>query len=139
MEDFDRVLKNDPWFIGKHYLTIRPWQRNFKPSTANCSSVAVWARLPELPIEYYEESVLQSIGCDIGPVLKIDAQIATESRGRYARICVQINLNDPLIRAVRLDNFYQSVIYEGLHLLCFSCGHLGHRKGNCPYSIKEPT
>jgi hypothetical protein len=58
VEDFDRVLKNGPWFISEHYLTIRPWQPNFKPSTANCSSVAVWARLPELPIEYYEESVL---------------------------------------------------------------------------------
>uniref|UniRef100_A0A2N9IFC0 CCHC-type domain-containing protein n=1 Tax=Fagus sylvatica TaxID=28930 RepID=A0A2N9IFC0_FAGSY len=139
VEDFDRVLQNGPWFIGEHYLTIRPWQPNFKPSTANCSSVAVWARLPELPIEYYEESVLRSIGSAIGPVLKIDAQTATESRGRYARICVQVNLDNPLIRAVRLDKFYQSVIYEGLHLLCFSCGRLGHRKGNCPYSIKEPT
>jgi hypothetical protein len=71
--------------------------------------------------------------------LKIDAQTAIESRGKYARICVQVNLDDPLIQAMRLDNFYQSVIYESLYLLCFSCGRLGHRKGNCPYSIKEPT
>ncbi|GMY25937.1 hypothetical protein FCV25MIE_21179 [Fagus crenata] len=43
------------------------------------------------------------------------------------------------IANVKLSKNTKSVIYEGLHLLCFSCGRIGHRKGNCPYSIKEPT
>lgn len=59
--------------------------------------MAVWAHLPQLPIEYYEPSVLREIGQAVGPVLRIDAQTATESRGRYARICVQVNLDNPLI------------------------------------------
>ena len=77
IEDFDKVLRGGPWFIGDHYLTIRPWEPNFKPSTANCSSVVVWARLLELPIEYYELCVLKSIGSALGPVLRIDTQTAT--------------------------------------------------------------
>lgn len=28
--------------------------------------------------------------------------------------------------------------YEGISSLCFSCGHMGHRKEGCPYAIKEP-
>ena len=36
VEDFDNVLKGGPWFIGGHYLTIRAWEPNFKPSLASC-------------------------------------------------------------------------------------------------------
>lgn len=42
-EDLDRVLKEGPWFIGEHFLTIRPWVPNFKLSTTSVSSVAIWA------------------------------------------------------------------------------------------------
>ena len=33
----------------------------------------------------------------------------------------------------------QQVQYEGINLLCFTCGCIGHRKGNCPKFIREPT
>lgn len=56
-EDQDKVLRNGPWFIGEHFLSIRPWEPNFKPSTTNVSSIAVWIRLNELSIEYYEVEV----------------------------------------------------------------------------------
>jgi hypothetical protein len=137
VEDFDKVLRGGPWFIGNHYLSIRSWEPNFKPSVAVCSSVAVWARLPELPIEYYEANVLRHIGNAIGPVLRVDTQTASEARGRYARVCVQVDLDAPLTRAVRLGNLLQPVIYEGINTLCFSCGRLGHRKEYCPYLVRE--
>lgn len=57
-EDYERVLKDGPWFIGGHYLSIRNWEPNFKPSTASVSSIAMWVRLSELPIEYYEPLAL---------------------------------------------------------------------------------
>ena len=36
------------------FLAIRPWEPYFKTSEAKMSSVAVWVRLPELPIEFYD-------------------------------------------------------------------------------------
>ncbi|KAK9996644.1 hypothetical protein SO802_021330 [Lithocarpus litseifolius] len=89
-EDYNAVLEKGPWFIGEHFLSIRPWEPNFRPSTASVSSIAVWVRLNELPIEYYEAEVLKEIGRSIGNVLRIDTHTATEARGRYARICIQI-------------------------------------------------
>lgn len=61
-EDYERVLKDGPWFIGGHYLSVRKWEPNFKPAMASVSSIALWVRLPQLPIEYYEPSVLKDIG-----------------------------------------------------------------------------
>ena len=127
-DDYVRVLKDGPWFIGGHYLSIRKWEPNFKPATASVSSIAVWVHLPQLPIEYYEPSVLRDIGQAIGPVLRIDAHTATEARGRFAWLCVQIDFDKPLIKLIRIGSIKQSVQYEGINSLCFSCGRAGTRE-----------
>ena len=41
-EDMDAVLKNGSWFIGGHFLFIRPWEPFFKPASASVSSIAIW-------------------------------------------------------------------------------------------------
>nr|POE54099.1 hypothetical protein CFP56_73770 [Quercus suber]POE64412.1 hypothetical protein CFP56_12457 [Quercus suber] len=28
--DYDKVLRGDPWFIGEHFLAIKPWEPYFK-------------------------------------------------------------------------------------------------------------
>nr|POE75686.1 hypothetical protein CFP56_23235 [Quercus suber] len=81
-DDHSRVLKEGPWFMNGHYLSINGWEPNFRPEVASLSIVAVWVRLPALPIEYYKPSVLQDIGKAIGPVLRIDTHTASEARGR---------------------------------------------------------
>ena len=96
-EDHDTVLKKGPWFIREHFLSIRPWVSNFRPDTANIASVAVWVRLPKLPIEYYDAEALKEIEQAIGTVLCIDTHTASETRGHYARLCVQVDVNKPLV------------------------------------------
>ena len=61
-EDYDRVLKYGLWFVGGHYLSIRKWEPNFKPSIASVSLIVVWVQFPKLPIEYYEPLVLHDLG-----------------------------------------------------------------------------
>ena len=134
-EDVDNVLKKGPWFVGGHFLSIRPWEPNFRASSANVSSVALWIRLNELPIEYYNVEALQLIGGAIGNVLRIDTFTAFESRGRFARLCVQVDVGKPLATTVMIGKLEQPISYEGLHKLCFGCGRMGHKKANCPYVI----
>ncbi|XP_075658772.1 uncharacterized protein LOC142628589 [Castanea sativa] len=81
-DDLEKVIKRGPWFIGNHFLSLRPWEPFFKPSSTTMSSVAIWIRLNELPIELYETEVLKDIGEAIGKVLRIDSHIAMEARGR---------------------------------------------------------
>ena len=83
-----------------HYLAIMPWEPYFKASEAKLSFVAMWVRLPELLIEFYEDLVIKEMGSVIGPVLRIDSFTALETRGGYARLCVQINLDKPLITSI---------------------------------------
>lgn len=121
-EDYSRVLQEGPWFVGGHYLSMRNWEPNFKASTTFVSSVVVWVRLPELPMEYYEPSILRDISKAIGPVLRIDTHAAAETRARFARICIQVDLDKPLIKLVKIGGIEQPVLNEGINALCFSCG-----------------
>lgn len=132
-EDYDGVLDKGPWFIGENFLSVRPWEPNFKPSTADIAFIAIWVRINELPIEYYEPKILKQIGNAIGNVLRIDTYTAEEARGQYARFCVQVNVNKPLITSIIIGGREQEVVYKGIHKLCFSCCRVGHRKEQCLY------
>ena len=136
-DDYDKVLRGGPWFIGGHFLAIKPWEPYFKASKAKLTSVAVWVRLPELRIEFYDTFVLKEIGSVIGLVLRIDSYTAFETRGGYARLCVQIDLEKPLINSIRVGRLVQRVLYEGISSLCFCCGRVGHKQENCSYYVKQ--
>ena len=99
----------------------------------------MWIHLPELPIEYYKPSVLRELGQAIGPVLRVDTHTTTESRGRFDRICVQINFEKPLIKLIWTGDIKQLVLYKGIKALCFSCGRVGHKVQSCPYTTKAPV
>ena len=70
-------------------------------------------RFPELPIEFYDIKVLKEIGSAIGPMLRIDSYIATGSRGSYARLCIQIDLDKPLIKSIRIGRLVQLIFAVG--------------------------
>lgn len=102
---------------------------------ANVSSIAIWIRLNELPIEYYNAEALHLIGKAIGNVLRVDIHIAAEARGRFARLCVQVDVMKPLVTTIMIGKLEQSVSYEGIQKFCFDCERLGHKRENCPYLI----
>ena len=136
-EDVDSILKGGPWFIGQQFHAIIQWEPEFKASTATLSSVAIWIRFPKLPMEFYEPSDLKKIGRAIGPVLIIDSHTANWERGRFARLCVQVNLDKPLVRKIYIGKLEQCVLYEGINALCFSCGRIGHKLEACLYIVRE--
>ena len=104
---------------------------NFHLVTANVSSIAVWIRLNELLIEYYHAEALHQIDKTIGNVLRVDTHTASETRGRFARLCVQVDVNKPLAIAILIGKFKQPICYEGIHKLCFVCGRMGHTQEFC--------
>lgn len=71
-------------------------------------------------------------------MLKIDRATFMAIRGKFARICIEIDLTQPPISKFRLKRRVNRVEYEGLHLVCFWCSTYGHHSEICPYDpIKE--
>ena len=116
-DDLDVVLKEGPQFVGQQFLAIRKWELEFKAEEASLSSVVVWIRLPGLPIEFHEPTILKKIGRAIGPVLRIDSYTANGVKGRFARLCIQVDIEHPLINTVKIGKMVQPVQYEGINML----------------------
>lgn len=51
--------------------------------------------------------------------------------------CVQVNIDKPLINSVMIGKMVQQVQYEGINMLYFARGSLGHRKGYCLALIRN--
>lgn len=140
-EDLKKVFDGGPWVILGHYLVVQRWQPEFVPSDIHIRRVAVWVRVPGLPIEYYDHQILWRIGNCLGSFVKVDSvmlrkrsmedEYATE-RAKFARMCVEVDLRKVLIPSFELNGVVYRVEYEGLHLVCFDCGCYGHRQDSCP-------
>ncbi|KAL0015662.1 hypothetical protein SO802_002731 [Lithocarpus litseifolius] len=101
-----------------------------------CIALAVWVHLPELPIEYYKPLVLQDLGKAIGPILIIDTHTAPEAHGRFARLCVQVNFDKPLVKLLKVGGVKQLVQYEGISALFFFCGRIRHKVEGCLFTTR---
>lgn len=120
-----------------HYLTVHPWTPSFDFLNTVLDRVTVWIRLPGLAIHLYDKKFLQKLGQLVGTVIKIDSNTASSTRGRFARIAVSIILDKPLVSQFELEGKVQKVEYEGLPVICFTCGRYGHNSNGCKVSGTE--
>ncbi|KAJ1420510.1 hypothetical protein SESBI_14254 [Sesbania bispinosa] len=54
--DYDMVFQGGPWMIIRHYLVVQRWKPCFFPLEDELKRVAVWVRIPGLPLAYWELS-----------------------------------------------------------------------------------
>ncbi|KAK9283416.1 hypothetical protein L1049_011658 [Liquidambar formosana] len=131
--EYNWVLGGVPWRIAGHYISLHRWVPNFRPSEATINYAAVWVRLPELPIEYYDGAILSQITSTIGSkLIKLDPVTETKEKVRFARLCIVVDLNRPLLPHINLEGLSQQIEYEGLHVVCFQCRRFGHLQEDCP-------
>lgn len=88
-------------------------------------------RVSRLPIEYYDARVLTFIRNHIGVTIKVGKNTMSKERGKYVRLCVQVDLTKPLLAMFVVTKSLYKIEYEGLHLLCLSYGCFGHFKEGC--------
>lgn len=91
-DDYFKVLEEGPWIILGHYLTVSKSRPNLRPSIKEVSTIMVWVRLPELPIEFFNEELLLRVGNHIDRLVCVDSPTKSQLRGGFARLCVYIYL-----------------------------------------------
>ncbi|CAN1181310.1 hypothetical protein LINPERPRIM_LOCUS6176, partial [Linum perenne] len=83
--------------------------------------LVAWVRFPHLPIHFYHGQFLTSLGNLVGRMVKIDLNTQTVELGKFARITIEIDLDEPLSPIMLLDGVIQQVEYENLPNLCLKC------------------
>lgn len=136
--DYFKVYTGGPWIVQDHYLTIRKWHGNFKADLATAAKTAVWLRFSMLPLEFYDEASIKKIAQELGKSLKVDMNTIDGIRGSYSRVCVEMDLSQPLEPSIAVDRYDIMLEYEHIHQICFSCGRVGHRREFCSNSL-TPT
>ncbi|KAB5524180.1 hypothetical protein DKX38_021929 [Salix brachista] len=76
-------------------------------------------------------SFLLALASALGTPIKVDMNTVNVTRGKFARICIEVDLDKPVVGKVWIHNHWHNVEYEGLHIICNECGYYGHVARNC--------
>ncbi|GKV14724.1 hypothetical protein SLEP1_g25550 [Rubroshorea leprosula] len=79
-QDCYKVLTGGPYKMFDHYLVVQPWELGFHPAQAKAPKTT-----------------------QIGKPIKVDPTTLLATRGQFARVCVEVDLSQPLPSSVDLD------------------------------------
>ncbi|CAN1154380.1 hypothetical protein LINPERHAP2_LOCUS19982 [Linum perenne] len=74
---------------------------------------------------------VKRIGDHIGKTVRLDLATKEGARGRFARVCVEIDISKPLLGKYMIEDRIFKIEYESLENICFDCGFYGHKKDVC--------
>lgn len=131
-EDQVRVLSKGPWIIVGHYLSVQSWKLNFDPFHDYIKKMVVWIRLPFFPFEHYQSDILFRIGNLVRKTLKVDHTTEMAQRGKFAHLCIEIDVSKPLVSRIVVGVRPQKVEYKGVGIIYFSCRCIGHEEDSYP-------
>ncbi|KAL8161183.1 hypothetical protein V2J09_012672 [Rumex salicifolius] len=135
-EDYHVALTGGPWKVFGSYLLVQDWTPEFDPLCDDIVTTPVWVQIAGLPLVYYHKTILKGITSTIGHPVRIDMTTLKLQRGRFARVCVEVDLKKPLKGTVLVNRERYFVAYEGLSSICSSCGLFGHLAASCPSRVK---
>ena len=130
LEGKTNLLSNGPWMIQNYHLWIQNWTPGFRPSKNIPKVGAAWANLHELPVEFFEESMLELIGKAMGTLLRVDSATLQGEGRRYARICILTEEGSIPPKGIWLGGFFQPIEFLEGPWYCAKCGVFGHSDRN---------
>lgn len=103
--DREKVMSGGPWMIFDHYLAVTRWSPEFVSPEAKVNQAMVWIRFSGLNFLYYDESILLDLASAVGVPVKVDTNTLKVERGRFARVCVEVDLTKPVVERLILMVF----------------------------------
>lgn len=73
---------------------MRTWSPSFVSSIGpRIDRTLEWVRIPDLNVAYYDESFLLALATTLGAPVGVAMNTVNIEQGKFARICIEIDLN----------------------------------------------
>lgn len=123
-EDLLTVLKDRPWSYNHWTLLLERWCPS--PPRDFLTSLEVWIRIRNIPVEHYTTGTMFTLAKKIGHVEEIAYNPKVSQTTDYIRAKVTLDVENPAYEAknLHLPSGEITVItyeYEKIHKRCFSC------------------
>ncbi|CAN0917639.1 hypothetical protein LINGRAHAP2_LOCUS30426 [Linum grandiflorum] len=83
--------------LRETYLIVHHWFKGFNPWTTQVTKAMAWVQLLDLPIEFYNPVAVLRIASRIRKPVWVDRATKEGARGKYARVCVEVDLSKRLL------------------------------------------
>ncbi|KAG5598713.1 hypothetical protein H5410_030083 [Solanum commersonii] len=139
-EERDKVLCAGPHYLLKRPVIIKPWLPEFNFNEEILTTIPLWIKLPNLPLNCWNSVGLSKIGSSLGKPLYADECTTQASRISFARILIEMDVTRPLPKMIKIRDskgkmLEQQVWYEWKPLFCQKCLQVGHSCVNRPKVI----
>lgn len=123
-------------FFDQKPVITRMWDADMPLDKECIQKVPIWIKLPGLALKYWGEKSLYKIVGLVGDALQMDKATKMKDRLQYARVMVEIQLQQDLPEVIYFCNEHGNVIdkqveYEWRPTLCKKCGGIGHSEEEC--------
>ncbi|KAL0661183.1 hypothetical protein Bca4012_098020 [Brassica carinata] len=126
-QDLQKVLLGAPYHFKRWMIILQRWEpivSDFFPA-----HILFWVKIHGIPLHYWADKALETIGEELGPVEKYDVdqgRIRVWINGlKPLEMTLDISLPSGEIKQVELE-------YEELEKHCFLCNSLSHDRNDCP-------
>lgn len=139
-----RVLNEGPWSFNNSLIVLVEPVGVGDISKMRFNEVSFWIQLHDLPVICMDKEIGWRLGKMIGVVEDIDTGASGDCLGKYLRVRVRIDVEQPLERAVNFvrkdgeDPITLLLAYERLPEFCYHCGVIGHSQKECLLHKGDP-
>ena len=133
----DWVMDVGPWHLAGRPFILRAWKPGMDMLNIQLSSIPIWVRFYNIPLEYWTSTCLGHIASTVGIPLHLDPLTENQTKLSFARICVEVGVDCEFPTSVLLDrgNGNYSTIkieYPWAPQCCTECKLFVHNLVNCP-------
>ena len=144
MDARDWVMENGPWYIAGRPIILRVWQPGMEMLNIQLTSLPIWVKFYNIPLEYWTNTCLGYIASVVGKPLHMDSLTENRTKLSFARICIEIDLSSKFPKTTRLNlgNGKYTTIrieYPWVPHNCSHCQVFGHKISQCPVSKAPPV
>ncbi|KAH0749113.1 hypothetical protein KY290_028345 [Solanum tuberosum] len=111
-EERDKVLCAGPHYLLKRPVIMKPWLLEFNFKEEILTTIPLWIKLPNFPLNCWNSVVLSKIGNSLGKPLYADECTTQASRISFTRILIEMDVTRPLPKMIKIRDHKGKVLEQ---------------------------